>query len=149
MKFEEVREAYKAYRYQQTILPVRSTSKSAGYDFFLKEDVTILPGEHVLQYTDVKCELARDEVLLLFIRSSVGINKHLTLANGTGVIDADYYNNSNNNGNIGLTLFNYGKEVQTMKKGERIMQGIVVDYKVSENDISTSVRSGGFGSTGV
>ena len=149
MKFEEVREGFKAYRYQPTILPVRSTSKSAGYDFFLKEDVTIWPGEHVFQYTDVKCELARDEVLLLFIRSSVGINKHLTLANGTGVIDADYYNNSNNNGNIGLTLFNYGNEVQTMKKGERIMQGIVVDYKVSENDISTSVRSGGFGSTGV
>ena len=149
MKFEEVREAFKAYRYQPTTLPVRSTSKSAGYDFFLKEDVTILPGEHAFQYTDVKRELARDEVLLLFIRSTVGINKHLTLANGTGVIDADYYNNSNNNGNIGLTLFNYGKEVQTMKKGERIMQGIVVDYKVSENDISTSVRSGGFGSTGV
>ena len=101
MKFEEVREGFKAYRYQPTILPVRSTSKSAGYDFFLKEDVTICPGEHVFQYTDVKCELARDEVLLLFIRSSVGINKHLTLANGTGVIDADYYNNPNNNGNIG------------------------------------------------
>ena len=71
------------------------------------------------------------------------------LANGTGVIDADYYGNADNDGNIGLTLYNYGTETVTLVAGERIMQGVVVDYKITENDGAFGSRVGGFGSTGV
>lgn len=149
MKFEEVLYTQKAYRHKPTFLPTRATAKSAGHDFFLKEDVTIKPGKAVFQYTDVKCRLNRDEVLLLFVRSSIGIKQHLMLANGTGVIDADYYGNAENDGNIGLTLYNYGTEAVTLKEGTRIMQGVVVDYRISENDAAYGNRSGGFGSTGV
>ena len=148
MKFEEVLYTQKAYRHKPTFLPTRATAKSAGHDFFLKEDVTIKPGKAVFQYTDVKCRLNRDEVLLLFVRSSIGIKQHLMLANGTGVIDADYYGNADNDGNIGLTLYNYGTDAVTLKENDRVMQGIVVDYKISENDSTQSGRSGGFGSTG-
>ena len=70
------------------------------------------------------------------------------LANGTGVIDADYYGNADNDGNIGLTLYNYGSETVELKAGEKVMQGCVVDYKISENDCVTTGRYGGFGSTG-
>ena len=149
MKFEEVLYTQKAYRHKPTFLPTRTTAKSAGHDFFLKEDVTIKPGKAVFQYTDVKCRLNRDEVLLLFVRSSIGIKKHLMLANGTGVIDADYYGNADNDGNIGLTLYNYGTDAVTLKAGQKIMQGVIVDYKISDNDCVTSGRYGGFGSTGV
>lgn len=149
MKFEEVLYTQKAYRHKPTFLPTRATAKSAGHDFFLKEDVTIKPGKAVFQYTDVKCRLNRDEVLLLFVRSSIGIKQQLMLANGTGVIDADYYGNADNDGNIGLTLYNYGTEAVTLKEGTRIMQGVVVDYRISENDAAYGNRSGGFGSTGV
>lgn len=149
MKFEEVLYTQKAYRHKPTFLPTRATAKSAGHDFFLKEDVTIKPGRAVFQYTDVKCRLNRDEVLLLFVRSSIGIKQHLMLANGTGVIDADYYGNADNDGNIGLTLYNYGTEAVTLKEGTRIMQGVVVDYRISENDAAYGNRAGGFGSTGV
>ena len=149
MKFEEVLYTQKAYRHKPTFLPTRATAKSAGHDFFLKEDVTIKPGKAVFQYTDVKCRLNRDEVLLLFVRSSIGIKQHLMLANGTGVIDADYYGNADNDGNIGLTLYNYGTDAVTLKEGTRIMQGVVVDYRISENDAAYGNRSGGFGSTGV
>lgn len=148
MKFEEVLYTQKAYRHKPTFLPTRATAKSAGHDFFLKEDVTIKPGKAVFQYTDVKCRLNRDEVLLLFVRSSIGIKQHLMLANGTGVIDADYYGNADNDGNIGLTLYNYGTETVTLKAGQKIMQGVIVDYKISDNDCVTSGRYGGFGSTG-
>lgn len=71
------------------------------------------------------------------------------LANGTGVIDADYYGNADNDGNIGLTLYNYGTETVELKAGEKVMQGCVVDYKISENDGAFGSRVGGFGSTGV
>lgn len=148
MKFEEVLYTQKAYRHKPTFLPTRATAKSAGHDFFLKEDVTIKPGKAVFQYTDVKCRLNRDGVLLLFVRSSIGIKQHLMLANGTGVIDADYYGNADNDGNIGLTLYNYGTDAVTLKEGTRIMQGVVVDYRISENDAAYGNRSGGFGSTG-
>lgn len=33
-------------------------------------------------------------------RSSFGIKKHLTIPNGVGIIDSDYYGNENNDGNI-------------------------------------------------
>lgn len=148
MKFEEVLYTQKAYRNKPTFLPTRATAKSAGHDFFLKENVTIKPGKAVFQYTDVKCRLNRDEVLLLFVRSSIGIKQHLMLANGTGVIDADYYGNADNDGNIGLTLYNYGTETVELKAGEKIMQGVIVDYRISENDCVTTGRYGGFGSTG-
>ena len=149
MKFEEVLYTQKSYHHKPTFLPTRATAKSAGHDFFLKEDVTIKPGKAVFQYTDVKCKLNRDEVLLLFVRSSIGIKQHLMLANGTGVIDADYYGNADNDGNIGLTLYNYGTETVTLKAGEKVMQGVIVDYKISDNDCVTTGRYGGFGSTGV
>ena len=148
MKFEEVLYTQKAYHHKPTFLPTRATAKSAGHDFFLKEDITIKPGKAVFQYTDVKCKLNRDEVLLLFVRSSIGIKKHLMLANGTGVIDADYYNNPDNDGNIGLALYNYGTEPVTLAEGTRVMQGVTVDYQIAENDNAMGNRSGGFGSTG-
>ena len=148
MKFEEVIFTQKAYHHKPTFLPTRATAKSAGHDFFLKEDITIKPGKAVFQYTDVKCKLNRDEVLLLFVRSSIGIKKHLMLANGTGVIDADYYNNPDNDGNIGLALYNYGTEPVTLAEGTRVMQGVTVDYQIAENDNAMGNRSGGFGSTG-
>ena len=105
MKFEEVLYTQKAYSHKPTFLPTRATAKSAGHDFFLKEDVTIKPGKAVFQYTDVKCRLNRDEVLLLLVRSSIGIKQHLMLANGTGVIDADYYGNTDHWGLVYQTIF--------------------------------------------
>jgi dUTP pyrophosphatase len=47
-----------------------------------------------------------NEVLLIDIRSSIGINQDLMIANTLGVIDSDYYNNPKNEGNIGFTLRN-------------------------------------------
>lgn len=148
MKFEEVLFTQKAYRHKPTFLPTRATAKSAGHDFYLKDDIVILPGKAAFQYTDVKCHLNRDEVLMLFVRSNIGIKQHLMLANGTGVIDADYYNNPENDGNIGLTLYNYGDKKVELEAGSRIMQGIVFDYRISENDAAYGSRNGGFGSTG-
>lgn len=93
--------------------------------------------------------MPKDEVLLLHIRSSIGLKSHVTLANCTGVIDSDYYNNPDNEGNIGLALQNNGHKDVTFRKGERIMQGMFVKYGIADDDEARSKRKGGTGSTGI
>lgn len=132
------------------ILPTRKTKGSACYDFYLPEDVTIpahgYNKEIILTY--IKAYMQEDEVLLLHIRSSIGLLKHVTLANSTGIIDTDYYNNKDNEGNIGLVLFNNSDEDITFHAGDRIMQGMFTCYGVADDDCTTGERKGGTGSTG-
>ena len=131
------------------ILPTRADRGSAGYDFYLPVDINILPGETILIPTNVKAYMQHDEVLLLYVRSSIGIKRHCVLANGTGVIDSTYYNNPDNNGNITIALTNVGKQVQTFNKGDRIMQGVFVKYLTTIDDQPlTRTRKGGIGSSG-
>lgn len=132
-----------------TVLPKRKTAKSAGYDFVLPCDVRLNPRSvSAIIPTNVKASMPDDEVLMLYIRSSIGIKHHVTLANGTGIIDADYFSNPDNDGNIGICLQNNSDEIVSFKKGERIMQGIFVKYAVCDSDDTNEVRKGGFGSTG-
>lgn len=132
-----------------TVLPKRKTAKSAGYDFVIPCDVRLNPHSiSAIIPTNVKASMPDDEVLMLYIRSSIGIKHHVTLANGTGIIDADYFSNPDNDGNIGICLQNNSNEIVSFKKGERIMQGIFVKYAVCDSDDTNEVRKGGFGSTG-
>lgn len=132
-----------------TKLPARKTKGSAGYDFYLPYDVVLQPyGTSGVIPTGVKAKMGSNDVLLLYIRSSIGINKNVTLANSVGVIDSDYYNNPNNEGNIGLVLRNNGGKTVRFKKGERIMQGIFTKFYVTADDKADGNRKGGTGSTG-
>ena len=127
-------------------LPTRASACSAGYDFYSPVDVTIKPNESVLVWTDVKAHMYYDNVLLLFVRSSMG--KHpVVIANGTGVIDSDYYGNESTDGNIGLRLLNLGDKPYEIKVGDRIGQGVFVKYGTVKDDRANGVRAGGFGST--
>ena len=93
--------------------------------------------------------MCTDEVLLLYVRSSVGIKRHCVLANGTGVIDSTYANNPDNDGNITIALTNVGDQVQYFNKGERVMQGVFVKYLITDHDCPLSnTRKGGIGSSG-
>lgn len=131
-------------------LPTRADNGSAGYDFYIPRDFNILPGETVLIPTNVKAAMKQDEVLLLYVRSSIGIKRRCILANGTGVIDSTYYNNPDNDGNITIALTNVGNQIQHFNEGDRIMQGVFVKYLTTDNDqpLSTT-RKGGIGSSGV
>ena len=142
-KFEKV-------RYDDTgILPTRADLGAAGHDFYTPIDLEIKPGEIVKFNTNIKVIMEPDEVLLLFVRSSIGIKKNLMLCNGTGVIDSTYYNNPDNEGNIIGALFNYGNETQYIKAGERVIQGVFVKYLITDNDKPLSdKRIGGVGSSG-
>lgn len=147
-KFEIVREDCRKTN-GEIILPTRADKGSAGHDFYSPIDFEIKPGETKIVPTDVKADMLKDEVLLLFVRSSIGIKKNIVLANGTGVIDSTYYNNPDNDGNICGAFTNLGTEIQVFKAGDRIMQGVFVKYLTTSNDKPLNTeRTGGIGSSG-
>ena len=102
----------------------------------------------VLVSTGVKCELDPRTYLQLSVRSSCPLKHWLMLANGVGIIDADYYNNPDNEGEIFLQIYNLSPFNIQIKKGEAIGQGIILPYYTTDDDAAAGKRVGGFGSTG-
>lgn len=147
-KFEVVNEKHRTTT-GVVYLPKRADKGSAGYDFYSPIDFEIKPNETKIIPTDVKVKMLTNEVLLLFIRSSVGIKQNIILTNGTGVIDSTYYSNIDNDGNICCALTNVGSSTQSFKRGDRLMQGVFLEYLTVENDVpAKDIRTGGIGSSG-
>lgn len=120
--------------YDNYKLPIRDSKLTAGYDIFLLEDLEIKPNEIVKLPTGIKSYFQGDEVLLIVIRSSMGFKYNIRLVNQVGVIDADYYNNQNNEGHIFIKIQNEGKETINFKAGEAIAQGIFLKYLITKSD---------------
>lgn len=140
-----------APRARDAVLPKRATAHSAGYDFVAPNDIVVHAGGDgvAMLYTGVKARMEPDEFLMMCIRSSLGIKWGLALANGTGIIDADYYGNPNNDGEICIALVNRDPYHDVkIHKGDRIAQGIFMKYLLAEDDETDTERNGGVGSTG-
>lgn len=97
--------------------------------------------------TGVKCQLDEGYYLELSVRSSTPLKYWIILANGVGIIDADYYNNPDNEGEIFFQVINMSPYPIELKKGDIIGQGIIKKYHVVEADAAAGDRMGGFGST--
>lgn len=147
MQFELIKD----YQNELNLLPTRIAKDSTGYDFKAAQDTVvpnILTSRPVLVPTGIKCKLERDQVLLLFNRSSNAAKRGLIIPNGVGVVDSDYYNNPDDEGQIFGLFSCVGQKSYLICKGDRIMQGIVIDYHVADNDITTDMCMDDFGSTG-
>lgn len=144
-RFYEVDEKFRKFPDIETRLPERMSTGSAGYDFYSKYSVSVEPGEVVKIWTDVKAEMNPEEVLLLVVRSSMG--GKFMMANTVGVIDSDYFSNPDNDGNIGIFLKNISSKKQFIFSGDRVAQGIFLNYLTAENGNLDCKRNGGFGST--
>ena len=131
-------------------MPSRSTAKSSGYDFHLPCDCCIKANETLLIPTFIKVQLDDDKVLEVYPRSSYGIKKGLMLANTVGIIDADYYNNPDNEGHIMICLRNMTDKDIYLEKGDKFCQGIIKQYFLVDGDeYGVGVdRISGIGSTG-
>ena len=165
-KFEKVK------RIEEDIkLPKRATKHSVGYDFFAIEDVDIKPIVHAgkidmnsfvdsprmnlfhegveptLIRTGVKAMMEEDDCLQLCNRSS-NPNKGLILANGVGIIESDYYNNKDNDGEIMFSYINIGNDTVNIRKGDKVGQGVFYKRLLTDDDEAEGERIGGFGSTG-
>lgn len=130
-------------------LPTRADPRSAGYDFYVPKDFELLPAQKTILFTDVKAFMQPDEVLKLYIRSSLASKQGLMLSNNVGIIDSSYYNNEDNDGNIGIALVNTSGKVVRLKEGERVVQGIFEKFLTADDDtVEGEERTGGFGSSG-
>ena len=104
----------------------------------------------ILVSTGVKCKLPMDKYLELSVRSSTPLKYWLILANGVGIIDADYYNCEANEGEIFFQLINLSPYPIQIKKGDIIGQGIIKKYYKTSDDTQTNrLREGGFGSSDI
>lgn len=136
-------------KYDDIIIPKRSTKFSAGYDFYMPYDLTIKKDEVVLIPTGIKVMLNSDEFLGIYIRSSLGFKYNLRMCNQVGIIDSDYYNNTSNEGHIFVKLKNEGNNDIILKKYDRYVQGIIQKYYVVDNEKEIEdIRVGGIGSSG-
>lgn len=129
-------------------IPERKTSGSSGYDLEAADNYVLYPHVITAISTGLKAYMKDDEYLSIFIRSSLAFKNGLTLANNTGIIDSDYYNNPDNEGHIMVGLYNTSDKPVSIKKGDRIAQGIFMKYLTCDDDCSEGERVGGIGSTG-
>ncbi|WP_323847920.1 MAG: dUTP diphosphatase [Phytoplasma sp.] len=142
-------EIISSYKDKGINLPQRQTLFSAGYDFESAIDIIIKPRELFLLPTGIKSCFDSDKVLFIYPRSSLSVKKGLIMPNSVGIIDSDYYNNPKNEGHIFIPLYNlFDKEIK-IKKTERIAQGILKDFYLTNNDFvsNNKSRKDGFGST--
>lgn len=155
-KFEKI--SYESFKkqvssdkdlYDSIILPKRSTKKSAAYDIRSIDYVIIPPGESRIMNTGLKVCMNEDEALYIYSRSSLGYKYDVSLTNCVGVIDADFYNNADNEGHFKVKLTNNGKEDFIVNINDRIAQGVFMKYlTVDEEEEIINERVGGIGSTG-
>ncbi|XP_055518648.1 deoxyuridine 5'-triphosphate nucleotidohydrolase-like isoform X1 [Leucoraja erinacea] len=125
--------------------PTRGSERAAGYDLYSAYDYVILPQDKVIAKTDIQIALPSGFYGRVAPRSGLAAKHFIDV--GAGVIDEDY------RGNVGVVLFNFGKESFEVKKGDRIAQLICerICYPELEELKSldeTERGAGGFGSSG-
>ena len=99
--------------------------------------------------TGMKCHLDKGQYLELSVRSSTPLKHWIILGNSVGIIDADYYNNPDNEGEIFFQLINLAPFAIQLKRGDKIGQGIIHNFGKTDSDEAAGARTGGFGSTSV
>ncbi len=130
------KELYESYK-----MPARKTKASAGYDFWAIQDFEIKPGEIKKIPTGIKAKYPENETLMLFVRSSMGFKWNVRMCNQVGIIDADFYNNPDNEGHMWFALQNHGDKVFKVKAGESFGQGLFMQYFTCGDEVE-SERTG-------
>jgi dUTP pyrophosphatase len=115
----------------------------------IAEVTKLLNAKPTLVPTGMKCKLEPGTYLELSVRSSCPLKYWLILANSVGIIDGDYYNNPDNEGEIFFQMINLSPFDIRLNKGDIIGQGIIKPYLTTEDDDASGERMGGFGSTSV
>jgi dUTP pyrophosphatase len=132
-------------------LPYYASEASAGMDLVacIDQPVIIQPNQRQAIPTGIAIALPRrDLVALIFARSGLALRQGLALANGVGVVDADY------RGEILCAMLNTSDQTVTVNPGDRIAQMVIMPICVAglvdvEELDATTRGAGGFGSTGV
>jgi dUTP pyrophosphatase len=130
-------------------LPQYQTPGAAGFDLAASADVTIEPGAIALVPTGLVIAVPDGHFLAIFARSSTPLRRGLMVANGVGVIDADYCGERDE---IKVQVINVTQAPVTVVKGDRIAQGLLIpvaraEWQEADGPLRDGSR-GGFGGTG-
>jgi dUTP pyrophosphatase len=131
-----------------TVLPSYQTNGAAGFDLAASVDMTIAPGAVVLVPTGLVIEAPAGHFLGVFARSSTPLKKGLMVANGVGIVDADYCGPADE---IKIEVFNFTREPVVVTAGDRLAQGVILPFvraEWQEQAAATAPTRGGFGATG-
>ena len=131
----------------QAVLPSLGSEYAAGADLYSVEEITLQTGETKLVHTGLAMEIPVGYGGFIFARSGLATKRGLAPANKVGVVDADY------RGEIMVALHNHGSAAQTVEKGERVAQMVIMPFLAAEyfetEELSDTARgAGGFGSSG-
>jgi dUTP pyrophosphatase len=129
-------------------LPQAGTGRAAGFDLASAVDIEIPPRSIRLVGTGLVIAVPEGYFLGIFARSSTPLKRGLMVANGVGVVDADYCGPGDE---IKVQLLNFTDAPVHLKRGDRLAQGIVLPSPSIEwNEVEEmgEPTRGGFGSTG-
>jgi len=129
-------------------LPRYQTAAAAGFDFEAAEAMTIAPGQVALVPTGLVIEVPDGYFLAIFARSSTPLKRGLIVANGVGVVDADYCGPTDE---IKVQVLNVTSAPVQIARGDRLAQGVFIPHARAswqETAGSDKPSRGGFGSTG-
>jgi dUTP pyrophosphatase len=129
-------------------LPAPATGGAAGFDLAAAEDVEVPPRGIRLVGTGLVIAVPNGHFLGIFARSSTPLKRGLMVANGVGVVDADYCGPEDE---IRVQLLNVTDEPVQVRRGDRIAQAIVLPApRIEWEEVAetTAPTRGGFGSTG-
>ena len=131
---------------ENATIPTRGSSKSAGLDLYATNYFALGSGDRGLISLDISFGIPEGYYIRIAPRS--GLAHKNGIAVWAGVVDQDY------TGKVSVILYNSGKDVFFIKKGDRIAQAILEKINIPEiveveNLDDTERGSGGFGSTGV
>jgi dUTP pyrophosphatase len=129
-------------------LPEAATGRAAGFDLASAVDIEIPPRSIRLVGTGLVIAVPEGYFLGIFARSSTPLKRGLMVANGVGVIDADYCGPADE---IKIQLLNFTDSTVQVKRGDRLAQGVVLPcprVEWEEVDAIVAPSRGGFGSTG-
>lgn len=134
--------------YKKLELPRRATKGSAGYDILAPLGFSLAPNQTIKIPTGIRVKIKDGWFLGIFPRSGLGFKYRLQLNNTVGIIDADYYNSSNE-GHLFIKLTNDSNENKTLtiNQLQGFAQGILIPFGIVEDDVCENVRDGGMGST--
>ena len=137
----------KLYSGCDDLMPVKAHSDDAAYDLRSRCDIVLEPGVSTLVPTGVYIELPVGYEAQIRPRSGLALKHDLMLTNSPGTIDAGY------RGEVGIIMYNGGRENFSVKRGERIAQMVIcqlpeVTLRAAENLSESGRGEGGFGSSG-
>lgn len=135
------------HQYEALKLPRRSTTGSAGYDFFSPISFQLAPGQSMKIPTGIRAIIDEGWWLMFAPRSGHGFKYFIRMANIPPVIDADYAF-SDNEGHIFIKIRNEGDQLMEINAGDAFAQGIFLPFGITYDDDADGVRNGGLGSTG-